>query len=44
MVLKETWRKHMSLQILFKRFKTGKIDMMTDGKEQREFLYEDWCK
>ena len=36
----------MSSQIsLVKGFETGNIDMMTDGTEEREFLYaEDCCE
>ena len=36
---------HVITDFIHKGFKTGKIDMMTDGKEQREFLYaEDCCE
>ena len=36
---------HVITDFIHKGFKTGKINMMTDGKEQREFLYaEDCCE
>ena len=36
---------HVITDFIHKGFKTSKIDMMTDGKEQREFLYaEDCCE
>ena len=36
---------HVITDFIHKGFKNGKIDMMTDGKEQREFLYaEDCCE
>ena len=36
---------HVITDFIHKGFKTGKIDMMTDGKEQREFLFaEDCCE
>ena len=46
MVLKKIWRRHTLSQIfIHKGFKTGVIDMMTDGTEMRDFLYaEDCCE
>ena len=36
---------HVITDFIAKGFETGKIDMMTDGTEQREFLYaEDCCE
>ena len=36
---------HVITDFIHKGFKTGDINMMTDGKEQREFLYaEDCCE
>ena len=36
---------HVSTDFIHKGFKTGDINMMTDGKEEREFLYaEDCCE
>ena len=42
---KDMEKAHVITDFIHKGFKTGKIDMMTDGKEQREFLYaEDCCE
>ena len=36
---------HVITDFIAKGFDTGVIDMMTDGTEEREFLYaEDWCE
>ena len=36
---------HVITDFIHKGFKTGDINMMTDGKEEREFLYaEDCCE
>jgi len=42
---KDMEKAHVITDFIAKGFETGKIDMMTDGTEQREFLYaEDCCE
>ena len=45
MVSRKTWIKRVITDFIDKGFRNGVIDMMTDGTEQREFLYaEDCCE
>ena len=45
MVLRKTWRRCIITDFIRKGFEEGDFEMMTDGTEERQFLYaEDCCE